>query len=259
MIFKRRRRAKYFENKFSVQLADQKTRYLWWQRLLFWFLVLLLITGFWYLFLSGNFTVEVVQIEGVKTVSVERIEQMVDIKGQNILLLNADKSESELESITEIKNVTLIRMLPKTVRLIISEREPVMIWQTTNKLFAVDRAGLPFREVSEIEGGLFMVVDTANIHVNIGEQLAPRSFVQAYLALLPDLKEIYQDQLSHFEIGETVYDLDAVIKDGRRVKLNVLSNVSNQLAELKRIANERPDLFARQVVDLRVDRWAYIQ
>lgn len=260
MIFQRRRKRRRLNaTNFSAQLVANPTRFNWWQRLLLIAIPILLIAIIWTLFWSGIFTVNKVEISGNEILSAEQIKTHLNITGQNILTLNTTTSEESLTQLPEVKQAVLIRLLPHTIRVIVQERKSVLVWETTNQLWSIDQLGIPFQIVTAVPDGLFKVVDTANVHVDLGVQAVPTTFINSYQEIVPALQDVYSDGLDHFEIGETIYDLDSITKDGHRVRLNILSNVLKQLAELKRIQEQRPDLFSHNVIDLRVDRWAYIQ
>lgn len=214
----------------------------------------------WFFLFSPYWLVTTVTVEGLVTVSEEQVLAQLPAAGRNIFLLDTGTATRAISNYPAVRDVRIIRRLPNTVTVVVTEREPILVWKTTQTLYAVDVTGTAYRTISESEReGLFIVNDAANVHVEVGQQVVPSKFTTAYKTIAEQLPQIYPDLIDHMEVGETVYDLDAVMRDGRRVRFNVLSDVAAQLADLHRFAQSRPDLFTRSVIDLRVDRWAYIK
>ena len=249
-----------FEGRFSAQLAPVDARRV--RRRVFLFagsiVVILLV---WFFLFSATWRVANVTVDGTHFLSAETVASMVPAEGSNIFRFNAQASRATIGALPEVSAVRIIRKLPRTIAIYVSERTPVLVWKTTQVLYDIDGNGIAFRIVPTGEdiAGLFVVNDEANVHVNVGQRVVPTRFVVAYQVMAERLPQIYPDLIDHMEVGETVYDLDVYMKDGRRVRFNVLSDVESQLRDLQRIAAQRSDLFTRSVIDLRVDRWAYIQ
>lgn len=259
-LFRPKRRQTLFESRFTTQIAavDPTNRRRRWQ-----WLLLLIILGVlaWYFLFSSYWVVREVKVEGNKRLTVESIQGMVPAVGKNIFRYNTTVAHDVIAQQPEVAGVSITRRLPHTIGVVVVEREPILIWQTTNNLYEVDNTGEVFRprDAAEDRGNLYIVSDTANVHVDLGGKVVPLHFIDSYRKLVKTLPDLYPELIDHFEIGETVYDLDVVMKDGRRVRFNILSDVNSQLQDLKKIAEKRNDLFTRSVIDLRVDRWAYIR
>jgi len=254
------RRRRSFESRFSAQLAPVSRKFVW-RRVWYGLTALLLIAAGWFFLFTPNWRIDSVVVEGVERIPQEQILAKVPVVGQNIFRFNSSAAYQALAQQNEIYAVRIIRRLPHTVAVIVTERQPLFIWKTTQTLYHVDETGVAFRVVAAGESteGLFTIDDTANVHAELGQRVVPSRFVGAYSVVVKELPSIYPDLIDHIEVGETVFDLDVVMKDGRRVRFNVLSDVAGQLADLRRISLNRPDLFTRSVIDLRVDRWAYIK
>lgn len=256
----KRRKRHPFETRFSSQLAPAEKRSVWRR---FWFFVTVLVGAAvgWFFLFAPYWQVESVVVEGLERIPQEQVLAVVPTAGGNIFRFSTGAVYSAVSKINEVYSVRIIRRLPRTVAIIVRERQPLFIWKTTQTLYHVDASGVAFRTVlsDEETAGLFVVQDTANVHVEIGQRVIPSRFVGAYAVVVKELPLIYPELIDHMEVGDTVFDLDVVMNDGRRVRFNILSDVEGQLADLRRIAQIRPDLFSRSVIDLRVDRWAYIK
>lgn len=260
MSLKLRRKRLGFETRFSAQLAPTDRRSVW-RRLSYYGVILVILAGGWFFLYAPYWQIQTVTVEGLVHISEGQIAAAVPAVGQNIFRFNASHARTVISGMSEVYSLRIIRRLPRTLAVVVTEREPVFVWKTTQALYDVDSTGTVFRLVPNGEdlGGLFVVSDMANVHVAVGQRAVPSRFMSAYGVIARALPTIYPDLIDHLEVGETVYDLDVVMKDGRRVRFNVLSDVAAQLSDLQRIKEKRADLFARSVIDLRVDRWAYVK
>lgn len=257
-MIKFRRRNKFQPTHWQRQITPPPRAHWWWQQLLIIISFILLMTGIWYLFISDTFKVDTVELEGLVSLPAEQVSSSLQLEGNNIFLVKTQSVEEKLSSWSEILSVRLVRLLPRKIKVIIKERQPILLWRSVDKNYQVDQTGVAFRVV-DVTNAWPRVVDIANVQVNLGQPVVPASFMQAFNYLQAELPNIYADKIDFYEVSETVYDLDLVLKNGHRVRFNILSDVRQQLVELKRLQELRPDLFDRSVVDLRVDRWAFVK
>lgn len=246
------------------QLEPDRPGFSWWQRLVLLALVAGLLWLSWWLLYSPRFQVNQVIVEGTKRLNPAQLQQEAAIEKENIFRLKTATVANRLHGQTEITDLELVRVLPQTVRLVVTERAPQFVWKTTDNWYLVDQKGIVFRQITLDQlnndySYLPRVLDVANVQVNINEPVVPRTFVQAFVNIKETIPKIFPDQTDYYEVSETVYDFDLVLKNGKRIRFNILSNVSQQLASLEQLASKRPDLLDHSYIDLRVERWAYIR
>jgi len=260
-MIKRRRRASFFHKQpsfYSSQIEAPPLKLRWWQQLLIIFIVLLAGLASWYLFFSNTFEISEVTVENNNEVSTDQIRSAVSFEGQNIFLIDADLATKVLKQNSEIYDVRIVRVLPNKIRVIITEHKPILIWQSLDNSYYVNQSGIAYKQINgNANGSILRVIDIAAVEVVVGESVVPRSFIHSFQIMKDKLTEIYKEDIDFFEVEETVYDLDLITKNGQRVRFNILSDVENQINELKRLQQLRPDLFTKSYIDLRVDRWAY--
>lgn len=213
----------------------------------------------WWVGFSPSWRITDVRVEGVDDATGMALATSFNLVGQNIFRLDLSTVESQLTSQPTVDSYQIVRQLPHRLIISLKERQPVLVWQTAGHGWLVDATGRAYRELTGDRPAVPLVVDTANIAVKQNDVIVPLSFTRA-LGLFEDkLPKLYNQPVREYDLGETLYDVDAVMSDGRVIKFNILSDVATQLTDLGRLATQRPDLFGRSSIDLRVDRWAYVK
>jgi cell division protein FtsQ len=94
--------------------------------------------------LSGRigFRVDEILVEGRNRTPREQLVEALQVKrGDPILGIDLAATRQRLEEISWVKNATIERRLPGEVHLLISERNPIVLWQNQGKYYLVDRDG----------------------------------------------------------------------------------------------------------------------
>jgi len=254
----RRRRKSNFARQFYRQV-DVGPRPSIWPKLGFVSLMIAIGAGVWWLGWSPAWQVTDVVVNGGSAEENAQITSSVDLLGQNIFRLNLGSVEQSLTDRLTVSSYAIVRQLPHRVVIDLQEREPVLVWRTVGRSWLVDGTGRIFRELIDSSVDQPVVIDSANIAVGVGDTVVPMSFLRTVALLKDKIPAIYNQPIQNYEVGETVFDIDVVMTDSRRLRLNILGDVTTQLADLERLAVQKPDLFSRSYIDLRVDRWAYIK
>jgi cell division protein FtsQ len=93
--------------------------------------------------LRAGFRVEEIYVEGRKRTAREDLLTALNVhRGDPILGIDLSATRQRLEEIAWVKTATLERRLPNEVHLLITEREPVALWQNQGKYYLVDGEGL---------------------------------------------------------------------------------------------------------------------
>lgn len=111
----------------------------------------LIFTGYRTVTASSFFDVENVELEGVKHIKQEKIKQIVKSRTSQEGVWNSDLEtiRSEIETFKYAKEVSVSRVLPDTVRVIVRERVPVALIRTNGKDYWVDDDALVLDRVAE--------------------------------------------------------------------------------------------------------------
>lgn len=214
----------------------------------------------WYFLYSPTFQVHQVEIRGLNPEKQAWLKADELLVGSNIFRLPTVGLAERLQDIPGVAEYQVVRILPRKVAVVVREREPVLKWQTGNDYWLVDQEGRAYQQVgAEANSDLPLVYDTANIAVESQARVAPLILIRTVSLINERLPSLEPSGVKSYELGETVFDLDVITNSGKRLRFNALGDTGRQLEDAARLAAQRPDLFARQYIDLRVDRWAYVK
>jgi cell division septal protein FtsQ len=104
---------------------------------------LVLFFGFRSVAASSFFEVEEIETSGLHNVSRKSIETAVraGMAGRGVWEADLEKIKFEIDRIDFVRHVSVSRVLPKTIRVIVAEREPVGLVRSNGKTYRVDRDG----------------------------------------------------------------------------------------------------------------------
>ena len=96
---------------------------------------------------TAGFKVEDIIVTGRVHADMEAIERAVAIpKNAPILALDVQQMKTSLEQVPWVHTAQVTRQLPNTVRIELSERQAVALWQYQKKLTLIDAQGVALRE-----------------------------------------------------------------------------------------------------------------
>jgi cell division septal protein FtsQ len=168
-----------------------------------------------------------------------------------------------------VDDVLISRGLPDTVRLELIERGAGIRWQSGDTISVLDSSGVVFvqRPVTPPEqlaestplDALPLVVDTSALPVTLGQQVVGRLVIQFIRTAEEERARLLPDYpLDHFAVTTSTNQVTLVTKNGLEVLLATIHDPGVQMRNLARMA--AADALTRAtVVDLRVDRWAYVR
>ncbi len=100
-----------------------------------------------------GFAVHNVRVQGASSVSEADILRAVGVsQGQPILGLNLDEIHQRVERVGWVKSARIIRMLPDSLMIVVTERPRLAVWQNHGALSLVDNEG---RVISEADASKF--------------------------------------------------------------------------------------------------------
>ena len=206
---------------------------------------------------SDYFRVKDVIVEGNVLISADEIRAKIPT-GKNIFLTNTNDIEKNiLSTMTEIKDIRVIRGIPNAYKVIVLERNPVMIWQTAGKNYLLSDQGEIIKEVPiDQYTNLITVADKHNLSVSNAEQIVSPNFVAFVLNLNDQFFNAVNIRVLKYEIQDTTFDMYVYTDAGFFVKFDTTRSSLSQLENLKIIlAQKRADI--KEYIDLRIDGWVY--
>ena len=112
------------------------------KRIFFIIILLMLIGGFIYFINSDFFTVEHIYVQGANTVTKEEILEISGLQtGDNIFSFKATEVQQAVMNIPNIKNASVVRTSPDTVKIIVVERSAFMVLNSNGVFYAIDEDG----------------------------------------------------------------------------------------------------------------------
>ena len=202
----------------------------------------------YFLFFSSFFKISQVTCKGL---SLED-EDLAKIKGQNILLFRSGQLKKEISAkYPYISDVRVVKGLPETLKIIITQYQPAMIWQSSGNLYLVNEKGFVFNEVSG-ETDLPIVKDTKDLPVEPGQQVTSVNLIDFVRQLTYRFPEVVGFKIAYFEIEETIFQINALTERGWLIKFETTREAEDQLEDLKQFLAEH-EAEVSQYIDVRVE------
>lgn len=102
---------------------------------------------------SPNFTVNQVNLHGAERVTVEEINAILPVKGQNILTVTPESIEKVIKNtFPVVEDVQVVVGWPSSITINVIERVPVLIWDQDNLTRWISADGVAFEPKGEVEG-----------------------------------------------------------------------------------------------------------
>lgn len=220
---------------------------------------------FWWIFLSGFFTVNKINVKGNKTVTGREVsEQLLEILnssalGRNLLLVDTKKLIRQFsEKNPRLGSVKINKHWPNGLEVTVVERQPSLIWKTGNSQYVLSENGQAYSEWGGESSPLSVVTDSTNLPVKVGQQVVPASFIVFSRDLTAGLKKA-RVEFDNLFVPETTSEIFVHTKAGYILKFDATRSVDDQVVDLTAVL----DALAKQkkkpaeYIDLRVSGKAF--
>ena len=156
----------------SGRRHGRRTGFLW-KVFGFFALVLMVILGANFALTGAAFRIAQVSVAGTHNPILVQSIQHMGIQGQNIFLIDVTALTARVDLLPIVASADLEKQWPNQLQVIVSERTPVLLWQTKNGTYSVDRHGVVIAPASETIGAdsLKTVIDMRN-HGSGGKDVA---------------------------------------------------------------------------------------
>ncbi len=143
---------------------------------------------------STAFRITQVNVAGThNTILIEKIQHM-GMQGQNIFVMDIAGLTDRIDLLPMVASANIEKQWPNHLLVTVSERQPVLLWQTKQGTYSVDKEGVVIAPASETSGtdALMTVVDTRHLGKNsiypgMRMNAADIAFVVTAFARLPHI------------------------------------------------------------------------
>lgn len=225
-------------------------------------IVIIIIFVLYGLFFSSFFKVKNIDVKGANLIDGEKVKKVVIFalnEEPNIFLYNSKNIEDKIkENFPLISEVHIQKGIPDTMRIMIFERKPVVVWQTGNKKYLVDKDGVAYLEADANNSkDLPIIVDSQNIPVRVSSKILSRMFLDFIRAMVEKFTPRSNLKIKEIKISETTFDLTIVTTEGYAIYFDTTRDVETELDDLRRVLNHLQGTKPKEYIDLRVEGWAY--
>jgi len=221
------------------------------------FILLLILVILWVMLYSPYFRIREVVIEGNTLVSNDEIIKSVQTGG-NIFRFNIlEAKKAIMKNSPAIEDVAIYRGIPNALKIVVLERKPTVVWQTQDRYYLIDDAGIADQEVVAAQSTeLLHILDQKNLGVKVGNQIVSPSFIVFAKKINEKFFEFTNIKVTGFQVPETTFDLYVYTEAGFYVKFDTTRSDEKQLSDLKNILIAYRDGI-HEYVDVRINGWAY--
>ncbi len=213
----------------STVLASARTRFTrrrWrgrvgrWKTLLLVLVVAALVGGAaWVLWFSAYVRVDEVAIQGLDRLSEATVRSTADVPvGEPLIRVDLDAATERLQALAPVASVEVSRAWPHTVRITVTERQPVAVLAENDTYRALDRDGVVFRRFPDPPPGLPLVrADELAAAVKGPAGAARADALREVAAVVEALDASVARRVDHVEVA-SLDAIELVLRDGVRVR-----------------------------------------
>lgn len=169
---------------------------------------------------------KIVEAKGSPKLSAENLaslnKDLSNIKGQQMYRSNFDASQSKLNKLTYVENVTFKKEWPSSVTVTIKQRTPIATIKTDKGYVLIDSKNIVFAKVAEYQMGLPVLRGFDN--VTMSKAINDVN----YLKIIKDAPDEIDGQIAYVEKKESKYEV--TLTDGILIKLGDISLLKEKLS-----------------------------
>ncbi|WP_322480882.1 cell division protein FtsQ/DivIB [Thermogemmatispora sp.] len=142
-----------------------------WRRLLAALLGLILVpAGVLFALLGPAFRIQQITVIGTQNQALIAQIQRLGVQGQNLFLVDTAALSSRIAALPLVETASVERDWPDRLQVIVSERQPVLLWKTAQGSYSVDRSGVILAPASSTPqaGQLQTVIDAREQKITAG-------------------------------------------------------------------------------------------
>ncbi|MBI3256072.1 MAG: FtsQ-type POTRA domain-containing protein [Candidatus Andersenbacteria bacterium] len=235
------------------------------------FLALLLVVPiawfFWFIFFTDTFTVRAVTVVDAREHTATAVQQILEEKlGKNMFWLQTPVLEQKiLLSVPQVRDVHIVRTLPDTLKVVVQEKEPVLLLLSQRKYYFIDAGGIAYEEarLETLPGTLLPIVKNNDEggQLTLGVPVVDQrflGFLQYVQRELPGIAgaELVETRIPSLAAREVHFHLN----NNWEIRLDITREPQGQLAILRKLLQTTiPDDKKSQIeyIDLRIPQRVY--
>lgn len=216
--------------------------------------IFILVAGLAYLlFFSPIFKIKNIEVVGTS----ENVQiSLENFKDKNIFLVDTNQFVSEITAVNpQFLEVKVLRGIPNILRVIFKERNSEVVWQSKDNFYFVDSDGVAFKKVAKEQARSYpLIIDNQGLDVKAPSDVSSPSFID----FVKNLSNYAFDDLkiSHFEINETIFQIDAVTNKKIKIIFDTTRSISDQKEAFEKIYSEHKNEI-KEYIDVRVEGMVY--
>lgn len=251
-----------------------KQRGSWRNKIILFFLIILLGAVIYFIFYSPYFEIKEVNVSGLERINYDEMRGVIEnqmsgwrllfFKQNNIFIFDEKAAENVLSDKYILKLCNIDKRLPGTMIVSVEERNPALFWKTGERYYVVDWDGTIIREISseEISGyppnqsgaKMALVFDESNTGANLREEILSSEIVKAISGLQNNLAGETELAINNFSMTkESDTAVKASTSEGWQIYFSLTNDLNAQIDKLKAFLMEKgpEDRQGLQYVDLR--------
>lgn len=229
----------------------------WKQIFLFIFFMLILSSLVYLLFFSSVFKIKDVELSAATQINREEVSLIIDNDaiGKNIFFWDKNNVEREINNrYPLVLNLLIYKGLPNTLKVVVQETAPKIVWETNAKLYLVDETGRVIKEGDNKD--LIKVTDTKNLVINPGEKILPSFFINFLDEFNVGAKKIKLN-IKNYEVNESLFDLSAVTDKNIRLILSPNRSAQEALSQYQKTIEKLGQ--PKTYIDLRFSHRVFVK
>src|SRR3972149_9339523 len=141
------------------------------------------------LFFSSFFEVKNIDLKGTNLVDGDKVKKVITYalnEEDNVFLYHSSNIAAKIrENFPLIAEVKIQKGIPDTIRVIVEERKPAVVWQSGDKKYLVDKDGYAYLEADANNSkDLPVVIDSKNLPVQMSDKVVSSKFIDFFLEIV---------------------------------------------------------------------------
>jgi cell division septal protein FtsQ len=98
--------------------------------------------GVYYVYASSLLRVKVAEVEGAALTSPNDLAAQAALFNHSLVTADLSAAEARVEQLPLVKDATIERHWPRTIRIVVTERQPCGVWEQSGVAYTIDRDGV---------------------------------------------------------------------------------------------------------------------